>query len=130
MIKALKVVMIIWGALVVLSGLALIVIPDQMREYAIVGEYAGHVKWIIGLLGAVWIAAGVWVIVASRDPLQHINWIKFIITMSIIGVIAGIYSIIQGYVEFSQVAVSTLFDAISAIVFLILYPWRAAPGNQ
>ena len=59
MIKALKVVMIIWGALVVLSGLGLIVVPDQMREYAILGEYAGHAKWIMALLGAVWIAAGV-----------------------------------------------------------------------
>jgi hypothetical protein len=72
---------------------------------------------------------GVWVIVASRDPLRHISWVKFVITMSIIAVIAGVYSIIQGYVEFSQVMVSTLFDGISAVVFLALYPWRAKPSE-
>jgi len=130
MIKALKVVMIVWGALVVLSGLALIVIPDQMREYAILGEHAGHVKWIMGLLGAVWIAAGVWVIAASRDPIRHIYWVKFVITMSVIAVVAGVYSIIQGYVEFSQVMVSTLFDAVFAVAFLVFYPWRAIRGEE
>ncbi len=130
MIRALKVVMIVWGALVVLSGLGLIVMPDQIREYAILGETAGQAKWIMSLLGAIWIAAGAWVIVASRDPIRHINWVKFVITMSIIAVVAGVYSIIQGYVEFSQVTVSTLFDGIFAVAFLALYPWRAARSSE
>ena len=130
MIKALKVAMIVWGALVVLSGLALIVIPDQMKEYAILGEYAGHVKWVMALLGAAWIAPAVWVIVASQDPIQHITWVKYAITLSLIGLVAGLFSIIQGYVEFSQVIVSTLFDAVSAVVFLALYPYRGAGSGQ
>ena len=126
MIKALKIVMIVCGVLVVLSGLALIVMPDQMPEYTVLGENAGQVKWIVGLLGAIWVAAGAWLIIASRDPIRHINWVKFVITWFIIAFLAGISSIIQGNVEFSQVTVSTLFDGIFAVVFLALYPWRAA----
>ena len=130
MIKALKIVMIVCGVLVVLSGLALIFMPDQMPEYAVLGENADQVKWIVGLLGAIWVAAGAWLIVASRDPIRNINWVKFAITWFIIGFLTGMSSIIQGNVEFRQVTVSTLFDGIFAVAFLAPYPWRAVKQQK
>ena len=122
--------MIIFGVLVVLSGLADIIIPDQVKELYGLGETADYVNWMGALLGAAYIAAGFWIIIAGRDPLRHINWVKFVITWCILTVVINVYSITQGYVDFSQNGGSIIFDAVFAVVFLALYPWRAARSSE
>jgi hypothetical protein len=126
MVKALKVVLIIYGVILILAGLADIIIPDQVAEGYGIGEIPGYAKWMAAGMGAIFIAAGVWVIAAGRDPLRHIYWVKFVITKSILAVVVTVYSIAQGYVDFSQVGGLIILDAVFAVAFLALYPWRAA----
>ncbi len=45
-------------------------------------------------------------------------------------VVVGISSIIQGYVSFSQTGAVIIMDALFAVAFLVLYPWRAARGDK
>ncbi len=85
-------------------------------------EIANYAKWLIATLGAIRLAAGIWVIVAGQDPLRHINWVKFGITECILLVIVSLYSIARGYVDFSQVGVLLILVSILAVAFLILYP--------
>jgi hypothetical protein len=126
MIRALKVVMIVYGAILILGGLAGILIPDQMAKLAGVGEPGGYAKSVIATLGAIRLAAGVWVIIAGQDPLRHINWVKFGIMELLLLVAVSLYSISQGYVEFSQGGTLLVLAAILAVVLLALYPWRVA----
>lgn len=126
MIKALRVVMIVFGAIGIFAGLSNIVIPDQGARLYGFGEIADYVRWISALGGASFVAAGVWVIAASRDPIRHIYWVKFEITKSLLFVVVTAYSIIRGYVGFNQVGVLLILFAIFAALFLVFYPWRAA----
>ena len=130
MIKALKVVLIVYGALMILMGLLDITAHDLVTEMYGFGEVASYVKWMGELIGAIFIAIGVWVIVAGRDPLRHINWVKFVITVSLLAEVVHIHSILVGYVSFSQVGGGIIFDGIFAVALLALYPWRAARSSE
>ena len=125
MIKALKVVMIVYGAIGLLLGLGLIFMPDQMAGMAGFGEIPGYTKWYMAVLGATFVAACIWVIAAGRDPLRHIYWVKFVVTLPILLLVINAYSIIKGYVDFSQVGTHLILDVIFTVAFLVLYPWRA-----
>ena len=130
MVKALKVVMIVYGALMILMGLLDITMHDLVAKMYGFGEVASYAKWMGEVIGAIFIAIGVWVIVAGRDPLRHINWVKFVITVSLLAVVVSVHSILVGYVDFSQIKVSIIFDGIFAVAFLALYPWRAARSGE
>ncbi len=130
MIRTLKVLLIVVGAIHILFGLSFIIIPEQWAVMAGVRELINYARWLLALLGASFIAAGVYVMVAGRDPLQHINWVKFVILKSALVVVVGAYLIIRGYVEFSQVGPVIILDAVFAVAFLIFYPWRVALGGK
>ena len=130
MIRALKVVLVLWGAIHILLGLALIVVPYQAAGMFGFGEIADYVPYIMGLWGACFIASSVWVIAAGRDPLRHISWVKFAILWSILSVVVGLYSIVRGAADFSQVGPGIITDAVFAVAFLVFYPYRAARSGQ
>ena len=80
MIKGLKIAMIVYGVVLILLGLALLILPDKMAELWRLGQIADYAKFLTAGAGAIYVAAGVWVVAAGRDPLQHISWVKFSIT--------------------------------------------------
>jgi hypothetical protein len=82
------------------------------------------------LLGLTLIAISIFLIAAARDPLSHIYWVKFAILWAVTGVIAGLYSIIVGYVDFSQAGMGIVWDAVVAVALLIFYPCRGAGKNR
>jgi hypothetical protein len=51
--------------------------------------------------------------------------VKFAILWTILGALAGLYAVIQGAVNFGEVGMQIIMDAVFAVVFLALYPWRA-----
>jgi vacuolar-type H+-ATPase subunit I/STV1 len=79
MIRALKVVMIVFGVVGILMGLLLVFSPDKLASTAVIGEMTGYLKYTMATLGYLLIAPSVFLIVAARDPLRHINWVKFAI---------------------------------------------------
>ena len=83
MIKALKVVMIVFGVLLILMGIINLFMPEQWAEMHGMGGGPSYVKWMAALSGVFVITVGFWVIVAGRDPIRHINWVKFLITFCI-----------------------------------------------
>jgi hypothetical protein len=129
MIRALKVVLIVFGVIEILLGLSLVIFPDQAASMAGVSEVSGYLIYTMASLGICLIAPGVFLIVAARDPLRHINWVKFAIVWCILGAVAGLYSIVRGAVDFSHVSMQIIMDAVFAVLFLALYPYRAAKGG-
>ena len=126
MLRALKVVMVVYGAILVVGGLANILIPDRMAELGGVGEMSGYAKGLMAYLGAIRVAAGVWVIVAGRDPVSRSSWVKFAILELILFVVVGSYSIIQGYVDFTQGGGPLLIVAAIFAVVLVALNRRVA----
>ena len=130
MIKALSIVMIVFGAIGILAGLSNIIVPDQGAKLYGFGEAPDYVRWIAALGGASFLAAGIWVIVAAQDPIRHINWVKFLVTKSWLFTVVTAYTIIRGYVSFSQVGSLLILFAVFAVLFLVFYPWRVKESTQ
>ena len=130
MIRPLQVTLIIFGVIVILLGLAFIVIPELLASTFGFGEIADYVTYVMAMLGISFIAPGVWLIVAGRDPLRHIAWVKFAILWSALGVVAGSFSIIQGAVNFSQAGPGIILDGVFMVALLVFYPYRAARSGQ
>lgn len=133
MIRGLKVALILFGVISILSGLAHIIAPYQLASMIGFGEIPDvcrPVAYVMAMVGISFIAPGVWLIVAGRDPLRHITWVKFAILWCILAVVAGLYSIIQGVVSFNQVGMVIILDGVFAAAFLVFYPWRAARSGQ
>lgn len=120
MIKSLKVLLIIWAATGILSGLAMIFIPEQL------GAMQGYE---MAMLGICLIVPSAFLIVAmTRDLLRNILWVQFAIAWAILAVAIGVYSILMGFVTFEQAGMSIIIDGAFAVAFLALYPYRAARG--
>ena len=133
MLHGLKIALILFGAINILSGLAHIIAPNQLSSMMGLGEIpevCSPAMYAMAMVGISFIAAGVFLIVAGRDPLRHINWVKFAILWATLAVVAGFYSIIQGYVDFSQVGMVIILDAVFAVAFLALYPYRLARSAE
>ena len=128
MIRALKVTMIVYGAVGIFTGLVYVIIPRQLDE--IFGYELGpaYIAAIEVSLGMCFIAACIFLIAAARDPLRYISWVKFAILFAILTLVGDIYSIIRGYIDFSHAAIAITINAIFSAALLAFYPWRAVKG--
>ena len=129
MIRALKVVIIIFAVIHILFGLALIFAPYQTLSMMGFSEIGAPAVYITALCGLTFVAASVWLIVAGRDPLRHLIWVKFAILWTLLGVAVQSYLVAQGVVNFSQARLGIIDDAVFAAAFLAFYPYRAARGR-
>jgi energy-converting hydrogenase Eha subunit C len=127
MIKGLKVAMIVWAVVGILFGLGFVLSPEQLCSMFGFENAPTYVPYFLALLGIAYILAGVFVIIASRNPLKHIMWVQLAIVWSLLDAIAAIYFIVRGNVTFSQAGMVPIMDVIFVIAFLALYPWRKAP---
>ena len=130
MIKPLKVTMIVYAVIGILFGLAFIFVPRQL--YAMFGQDApsASTSALAVSLGASFVAACIFLIIAARDPLKHILWVKYAIVFAILALAAHLYSVILGYINFSQAIMDIIIHAVFAAAFLAFYPWRAARSSD
>ncbi len=130
MMKALKVTMIVYAVIGILFGLAYIFIPRQLG--AMLGHEAGPASVAAQgvVLGASFVAACIFLIIAARDPLKHILWVKYAIVFAILMLAAELYSFVIGYLDFSQAVIGIIIHAVFAAALLAFYPWRAARSGD
>ncbi len=124
MIRGLKIALIGYGVMHIFLGFAFIIAPKQIGSLFGFGEITGYVPYIMAMLGGGFIAVSFLLTVTGLNPLEHIGGVKFAILWSILGVITQLYSILQGAVNFSQAGMGIISDAVFAIAFLALYPYR------
>ena len=126
MIRALKVALVVFGVVMILMGLLLVIFPGKVASMS---EVTGYLRYAIVSLGACLLAAGGFPIAAARDPLRHINWVKFAIVWCILGAAVELYSVGRSDITFGHAAVLIIMHAFFAVVFLALYPWRHKISN-
>ncbi len=126
MIRVLKVAMIVFGLVYVVLGILVIAFPDQAASMTGV---SGYLKYTMASMGVSLIVPSVFIMLAAMDPIRHINWVRFAIVWCILGALIGLYSILRGDVEFSHAGMQIIMDAAFAVIFLVLYPYRAIKGG-
>ena len=130
MIKPLKVTMIVYAVIGILFGLAYIFIPRQLG--AMFGHEAGpaYVAALAAALGVSFVSVCIFLIIAARDPIKHILWVKYAIVFAILSLAAYLYSVILGNTTLGQALTPIIIHAIIAAALLAFYPWRAARSGD
>jgi hypothetical protein len=101
MIRGLKVVMIIWGAIGILFGLGFVFAPDQLSSMYGYAKGPAYVQYILTSLGICYLIPSVFVIIAAvRDPLKNIMWAQMATAFPVLMLIISVYSLIRGFVTF------------------------------
>ena len=132
MIKLLKVTMVVYAVIGILFGLAYIFVPRQLGAMFGFEEGPAHVAAMAAALGVSWVSACIFLIIAARDPLKHILWVKYAIVFAILSFAAELYSVILGYMDFSHrgAVMGITVHAVFAVALLAFYPWRVAKEGQ
>jgi hypothetical protein len=127
MLTTLKVVMIVRGIIGILFGLSFIFVPRQLGEmFGYTAEGPEYMLSFLATLGALMAASGVFIIAAARDPIKHIWWVKFAILVTALLLVVELYSVIMGYIAFSQATMGVIMQSVFLVALLIFYPWRGA----
>jgi hypothetical protein len=125
MIKALRVIVIIFGIGLVASGVLTAIFPQQSLDLTGLEGLTDTVRLWMGVAGAAWVAIGAWgIIAAAGNLLKNLVIVKVMITKGLLATIVMLIVMLQDYVSFSDVAVMLVPDAVFAILLLICYPWR------
>jgi len=119
----LKVALIIYGAIHIAQGIILLVVPGRVTDFPGFEELATS-EYFLAIIGAAFIAAGVWFALTGLDPLKNINGVRFAVLWASLLLVIQLYSLGQGYVEFNQIWPSVILNAIFAAAFLVFYPYR------
>ncbi len=125
--RNLKAALVLFGAIHMVQGLFLIVDPNELAallEFTESVEALALVRYTMALLGSAFIAAGVWFIITALNPLQNINGVRFAIIWAALLLVIQLYTVVQGYIAFSQTWTEISLTAIFTVAFLVFYPYR------
>ena len=127
MLKALKVILIVFGALSALSGLMHIFAPEMLKAMIGLGDMPEACKPALlsmTMVGVSFVAGGIFLIIAgTKDILRNILWVQFALLWSILAVAGAVYSVLMGYVAFNQVMMMVIMDGVFFILLMAFYPW-------
>ena len=127
MTKALKVVMIVFGAMWVVMGVLQAFFPNVIRAMMNLGEMPDACSpglYALAALGVSLIAGGIFIIIAgTRDIIRNILWVRFAMLWSILFVAIAVFSVLMGYVAFSQAMGAIITDGVFFILLMVFYPW-------
>jgi hypothetical protein len=125
--KALKVVLIVFGAMWVVMGVLQAFFPSVIHAMMNLGEMPDAclpALYALAALGVSLIAGGIFFIIAgTRDILRNILWVQFALLWSILFVAIAVFSILMGYVTFNQAMGSIISDGVFFILLMAFYPW-------
>jgi len=127
MLKALKVILIVYGSLAVVLGVLQAFFPNVISAMMNLGEMPDVCNpglYALAASGISLIAGGIFLIIAgSRDILRHIAWVQFALLWSILFVAIAVFSVLMGYVDFRQAMGAIITDGVFFILLLAFYPW-------
>lgn len=108
--KALKIVLAAYGAGLTVVGLS----------YFFFGQ-----EDVRRVLGASLLAVGAFLVIAARDPIRQIQWVRFAMVFALLFVAVSVYLGLFVRDEFRSVLDGILIHGSFATLLLIFYPWQA-----
>ena len=124
MIKALRVIMIVYAAIGILFGLTFVFLPSIVAGMFGLEEIPPSTSAIGVVLGASFVSACIFLIIAARDPLKNLLFVRYAIVFAILSFAAELYNGLIAYEDFSQAAEGIVIHGLFAVLFLVFYPWH------
>jgi hypothetical protein len=124
--KGLKIALITYAAIQIVQGLILIIAPQWGGDILGFEKGPAYVQNYLALLGISAIVVGVFLMIAARDPMRNLLWVKYIIVLAVLMLAGNLYSVIRDFVTFSQAGMGIVIENPAG------YPsacWRAESGS-
>ncbi len=121
--------MIVYAVIGILFGLTFIFLPSIVAGMFGLDAVPPTTSAIGAVLGASFISACIFLIVAARDPIKNILWVKYVIVFAILSFAAELSNVPRGYEGFDQALEGIVIHGLFAVLFLIFYPWHRKESN-
>jgi hypothetical protein len=125
-----KAAMIIYGAINIAEGIIMwfgqgLVVKIMFNVSYISSQYH-FLGYVLAMLGAASIAAGLLMVVAGFKPIQNFNAIRFAILWSALILLGQIYSLGADYVTWSNAGFigAVIINLVILLALVIFYPRR------
>ena len=115
----LKIALIIYGAIHIVWGFMMLFAPDTMTEFS---GLVTSAEYFLVLLGAAFVAVGVWFIMTALDIVNNVGGIKFAVLWSAIMLVAPLFSLWMEYIDFGHIWFIVVINAVFCGSFLVFYP--------
>lgn len=127
MTKAIKIILIVYGAISVVVGVIQAFFPDLVATIHKLGEMPAACDpgmYALAMSGVSCIAGGIFLLIAgTRDIVRNILWVQFALLWSILTVAISVYTAFMGYVTFAQTMMPIIINSVVFILLMIFYPW-------
>lgn len=114
------------GAVQILLGLLYLLIPDWMLAAMGHSAVASDIHYPLGMLAARFLAYGLGLILASREPVRNAMWIRLMAAIQAIDLAVGIVYTLRGVVAIELSG----FPMSNAVLIAALCLWAAAPTER
>lgn len=117
--RGLRITMYAWGGLMLVSGLVAMLFPGRIEAFA--GKGATN-TFLLGSWGWLEALLGLGVMMAGRDPIRHILWVRL---AGINFGVSGAYDVLHylaGTITLGVVALDLVAYAVFGLLFLAFYP--------
>ena len=120
MLRALKIVMALFGGVLAIEGLLDLIVPGQRAVGLGLERCIEYAPMAMAVLGATWIALGIFILSAARNPLQNISWVRLCAAMPVVLMGALVLTVVRSAATWTQIAPDVGFDVLFAVLFLVL----------
>ncbi len=118
----LKATMILYGLGNAVFGVLYLVAPDQLALMQAAESTSAYLTSTKMTLGAGLAAAGVFIVIAARDPVKRLLWVKFAIALAVLFSAVAWYSGLVLFDDLGQASTGVIIHGVFALLLLTLYP--------
>lgn len=103
-------------------GLGFLFSPEGMARQLGLPPVPGWANWLFGMMAARFLAVGVGMLLAARDPLRHRAWIGAMVGIQLIDWLVTLYSLWLGTVTLAQVSTASFLPVLFIAVLVGCWP--------
>lgn len=122
MTRALRVLLVVDAAVLLLLGLVLMAAPEQVARIFHFQNLPGGVNYLVGLWGCALLTMAGGYLVAAQNPFQHVVWVQVGIARGALECLLGVIYLARGIVIFQQAGFGIVLGGLLALGYVILYP--------
>ena len=111
--------MFAWGGLLLVTGAATALLPDRLSDFAGRDYSNTFLLGSLGLANALW---GLGILLAGRDPVRHIMWVRLAIVSLAAGAVYDLIHYVAGTVILGVIIPDLAAYALFGALFILFYP--------
>jgi len=122
--------LLIWdGALLLLLGCVLILIPDRVQKAFQFQNLPPAVDYVLALWGCALGTMGFGYLMAAKDPVRHVVWVQIGIVRGLLECLVGIIFITRGVTTFRQAGLGILLAGVISLAYIAFYPRQSTDAT-